>query len=293
MTFPRRLTAAWLAPLMLGVHPGCADGEHDDHDHDHDHEPVAVQIAFDAVVGDAPAACGAGYIVGVGGEEAELADARLFVSSVELRVDGGWVPLTLDESAWQHEGVVLLDFEDGTAACADSGTPELNAQITGQVASGVIDGVRFDIGVPFALNHQDSAMAPAPLNSPGMFWTWQGGYKFVRVDWAVDGADRWNIHVGSTGCVSAAPTVAPAEACTQPNLSRVTLDVDPTVGPLTLDLGALVEGADLVANTLDTPPGCMSSPTEPDDCGPVFDALGLDFATGACTADCADQVWVR
>ena len=36
--------------------------------------------------------------------------------------------------------------------------------------------------MPFASNHSNNALATAPLNTPGMFWTWQGGYKFTEQD---------------------------------------------------------------------------------------------------------------
>jgi len=245
-----------------------------------------VMIAFDAVVGGEPAACGTAYTVG--GVTFELADARLFVSSVEVRVDGAWEALSLTESDWQHEGVALLDFEDGSAACADSGTADLNSMVMGDVVKGSIDGLRFEVGVPFDLNHIDSATAPAPLNAPGMFWTWQGGYKFLRVDYLVEGAERWNVHVGSTGCVSDAPVAPPEAECGAPNRAVVELDIDPSAG-VTIDLGALIDGADVATNVVDTPPGCMSSPMEAEDCAPVFANLGLDFSTGTCASDCSDQ----
>jgi len=248
----------------------------------------AVTLTFAGVVGSEPAACGVSY--DLGGVTAELADARLFVSEVALRVDGEWSPVTLDDTDWQQADLALLDFEDGTAGCADSGTAETNDTLTGAVAEGsTIDGIRLSVGIPFASNHLDSATAPAPLNTPGMFWTWQAGYKFVRIDWMVEGAERWNVHLGSTGCVSDAPTKAPAEACSAPNRAIVELNVDPTAEAVTIDLAELVAGADLAFNVVDSPPGCMSSPTEGDDCEPVFANLGLDFATGECVSDCTDQ----
>lgn len=224
---------------------------------------------------------------------ASLADARLFVSSVQLRDESGsWVDLALTESRWQQSTLALLDFEDGTGACADSGTTETNREVSGTIPDGVYDAVRFDVGVPFEQNHLDSATAPAPLNAPGMFWAWQSGYKFVRVDWAVEGGaiPRWNVHVGAGGCTSAAATVAPAEPCARPNLATVTLDgLDPLTDTIAVDLDALVASADVAANTTDSPPGCMSSPVEPDECTPVYASLGLDFATGDCVDDCANQ----
>ena len=252
-------------------------------------QPMAVTLGFSAVVGDGAVACGVDYEVGA--STAQLADARFFVSNVELRVDGEWQGVLLDETDWQHSGVALLDFEDGSAACADSGTSDLNDVLTGELAvGGAIDAVRFDVGIPFELNHLDSATAPSPLNTPGMFWAWQGGYKFVRVDWAVSGADRWNVHLGSTGCVSDAPTKAPENECGSPNRATIELAVDPTSNDVVVDLAELVAGADIASNVVDSPPGCMSSPTEGEDCADVFANLGLDFATGQCLAgDCSGQ----
>jgi len=254
-------------------------------------EPAA--LAFSARIADQAAGCDVTAPLGSSGTPATLADARFFVSRVQLRNDGGeWIDLVLDDTAWQQPDLALLDFEDGTGACADSGTAETNTELVGTLSDGVYDAVRFDVGVPFERNHLDSATAPAPLNAPGMFWAWQSGYKFVRVDWAVDGSviPRWNVHVGAGGCVSDAPTIAPATECDRPNRARVVLeDLDPLTDTIDVDLGQLVAGADLAQNTEDSPPGCMSSPTEPDECGPVYGALGLDFATGDCVADCADQ----
>ncbi len=277
--------------LMSVAACGGDDKGTDDTGDDGDVGAQAVSIGFDAVVGSDMAMCGMAYTVG--GQEVELADARLYVSGLEVRVDGEWQPLTLDESDWQHEGVALLDFEDGSAGCADSGTSDLNDTLVGSAPAGVIDGLRFDVGVPFELNHVDSATAPAPLNAPGMFWTWQGGYKFVRVDYAVTGAERWNVHVGSTGCVSGAPVSAPEEECSAPNRATIELDLDPTAADVVVDLGALIDGADVATNLEKTPPGCMSSPMEAGDCAPVFENLGLDFASGFCANDCADQAVFR
>ncbi len=277
--------------MLLGL--GCGlvacDPEHEDHDHDHD-----FTIAFDAVVDGGPAACGTALGgLGSASSAGQLADARLFVSGLQLRDEGGtWVDVELDDTDWQHEGIALLDFEDGTGACADSGTAETNRTVEGSRPHGTFDALRFDVGVPFEFNHLDSAAAPAPLNAPGMFWVWQAGYKFLRVDWAVEGGavPRWNVHIGASGCASAAPTEPPAKPCGRPNLATVEFDgFELGADTVVLDLDALVAGADLAANTADSPPGCMSSPSEPDECGPVFGSLGLDFATGDCADGCAGQ----
>lgn len=252
-----------------------------------------VTLNFVAQVGGETAACGVDLAAGTGTDAVQLADARFLLSDLEARnTDGEWEAIELDVTDWQNSSTALLDFEDGSGACADSGTSDLNTQITGLIAAGEYDTLRFTVGVPFADNHLDSATAPAPLNAPGMFWAWQSGYKFVRVDFAVQSEtpSRWNVHVGSTGCISDGSTQAPTEECGKPNRSTVTVeDIALDGGTVNIDLGALVSGLDLAANTAETPPGCMSSPGEPADCGPAFGSLGLSFESGACVDDCDGQ----
>lgn len=278
LTAPPLLAALCLTPLACG-------GED---------EPQDVTVTFAASVAGAEVSCDQMYTgLGATGASARLADARLYVSNVELRdASGAWVPLTLTEDRWQRAGVALLDFEDGTGACADSGTADLNATLRGTAPAGTYDGVRYTVGVPFELNHNDSATSGAPLDVPGMFWNWRGGYKFVRVDWSVEGGmvPRWNVHLGSTGCVSASPATAPDEACGRANAPQIELvDLDLSTDAIAIDLAALVGGADLQSNVMDSPPGCMSAPTEGSDCSPVFSALGLAFDNGACMNGCASQ----
>lgn len=255
---------------------------------------VDVALAFAATIDGEAVSCAGSFPVGQDLVSAQVADARLFVSAVELRnAEGDWIAVDLEQDGmWQVENVALLDFEDGTGACADSGTPELNASVVGTLPEGTYDAVRFDVGVPFELNHVDNTTAPAPLNAPGMFWTWQGGYKFVRVDFmdTANGIGRWNTHIGSTACASDAPVVAPAEPCGHPNRPTITLEGVSVDGTVDLDLAALLAGTDLYTDTPDTPPGCMSSVMEPDDCTATFASLGLDFATGICpSGDCSGQ----
>ena len=264
---------------------------------------VPLTLNFAAEVNGVPAACGQSYqSLGLTGATAQLADGRLFVSGLQVHTDDGseaglWQDVVLDEDgAWQSSGVALLDFEDGTGACGDSGSPETRTVVTGQAVTS-FDAVRFNVGLPFGLNHLNSATQPAPLNTPGMFWAWKAGYKFLRVDWSVapDGQaggavgtgvstptapSRWNIHVGSGQCASPAKTTAPEAPCGRPNLATVELTGFDGTQSVVLNLGALVANAAMSENTADTPPGCMSQGAEPLDCSPVFQSLGMDFATG-------------
>lgn len=242
-----------------------------------------VTLNFAAEIGGQPFACDATYAgMGVTGAEVRAVDFRLYVSGVELiAADGSRAPVTLDESDWQHDGVALLDFEDGTAACAN-GTAPFNTTLSGTVAAGEYTGVAFNVGVPFAMNHGDPTVAPSPLNLTSMFWNWRGGYKFVRIDMvptdrSADGPKGWFLHLGSTMCASEGKTDAPTKPCKTPNLMEIAFDqFDPATQTLVIDPAAVVAEADLRVNAPETSPGCMSFPGDAD-CMTVMAKLGLEY----------------
>jgi len=113
-----------------------------------------------------------------------------------------------------------------------------------------------------------------------MFWSWRGGYKFLRIDSGniKDNPAIWRMHLGSTGCgMTDDPTTPPEQACTNENRVDVELDAfDLENDVVVADIVALVEGAPLDENAEGTPAGCMAAPDD-SDCGPIFDNLGLPF----------------
>ncbi|MEM1313233.1 MAG: MbnP family copper-binding protein [Pseudomonadota bacterium] len=260
---------------------------------------MMIDIPFVAEVAGAPFACTESF-AGLGSAETEVQflDFRLFVSGAHLiAADGSRVPVALDQDgAWQIEDIALLDFEDGSGACAN-GTPQMNAALRGSVPEGDYRGLEFEVGVPFDWNHGDPTTAPAPLNLTAMFWNWRGGYKFMKIELSPttpsgltmaaedhseaavqgDGPSGWMLHVGSTQCAAPEATTPPAEACTNPNRVAVALP-DFVLGESTvvIDPAAIVAGADLTRNTPETSPGCMSFPNDPD-CTTVLPKLGLAF----------------
>lgn len=250
-----------------------------------------VEIRFDALVGGAAAACGTDYTdIGASGATMRLQDLRFYVSDVQLITAGGDVyEVELeDDGTWQGQGVALLDFEDGSAECGANGNSETRDVVRGTVVEGDYSALRFTLGIPSALNHQDTAAAPAPFNLGAMFWVWQTGYKFLRVDMMteVNGAPAaWNIHLGSTGCESAAPTTAPATACSKPNRPTYTFEgFDPDTDTVAFDLAELLDGVDIAADTPDTSPGCMSNPGDVAECTTLFTNMGIDFASGGASS---------
>ena len=260
-------------------------------------QPVTITFAMKA--GDQDIRCGQ-TVEGLGttGSPATFNDLRFYVSNVRLvNAADEEVKVALDQDGlWQSEDVVLLDFDDGTAGCTDTGTPEMNDSVRGSVPAGNYGAITFDLGVPFALNHQDVTVAASPLNVPPMWWNWQGGYKFVRIDMKTDAAateGAWFIHLGSTGCTSADQASAPEAACARPNLASIRLDgFDPASGVVVADVATLLAGVNLSDST-PQPPGCMSGPDDPD-CASLLPAFGLDLTTGVCAEDgCPAQQFFR
>jgi uncharacterized repeat protein (TIGR04052 family) len=288
--------AAIFSSLCLAPVAGlaaCGEDEHHEHHHDPDAAmepdatptPVPVTLQFAGRIDGAPFACG-GEFPGLGSTDADFtaADFRLYVSDVRLvNGDGDEVAVALDVDDFQHaSGVALLDFEDGAAGC-DDGTAGTHTALTGTVPPGEYTGLRFTIGLPPELNHLDAAEATTPLNIIPMWWAWQFGYKFIKIDGAGDGAPFF-LHVGSTGCPGADFEQPPTGDCTAPNQIEIALDdFDPAADTVVIDPAPVYADVDLTTNTVDTAPGCMSFEDDPE-CETVFPKLGLAYGAAAAGA---------
>jgi len=252
---------------------------------------VPVTVAFRGVAGAADFSCEA-PATGIGSTSTTWTplDFRFYVHGFELLdASGAATPLTLTQDGlWQVEDVALLDFEDRGGTCIN-GTPETNSVVTGEAPAGTWTGLRFRLGVPFALNHGDVATAPSPLNVSTLFWSWQMGYKFARIDGRTTGLDDGAIfHLGSTGCMT--DDQGEVTGCDAENVATITLDgFDPGAGTVIADLAGLFQGVDM-----DTNAGgdsvCMSGGTDPE-CGQIFANLGLDF--GGTAGNPAAQSFFR
>lgn len=257
-----------------------------------------VSIRFAAQIGDQSFKCGESYDgVGSTGSRITPSDFRFYVTNVELiNTNGKAVPVVLDQDGvWQHKGVALLDFENRSGPCV-TGTAETRDVVAGSVPKGNYKGLRFQLGVPFELNHADATIAPSPLNLTSLFWNWQAGYKFLRIDLATSGrqqtikpgdiprfGDRegsnrlgFAVHIGSTMCASAGPTDQPT-GCANPNRATVEFaNFDTGKNVIIADLKALLNGVNVDVNQPETPAGCMSTPND-GDCNPLMRNLGLAF----------------
>lgn len=260
-------------------------------------QPVTIRFAGEFA--GKPFSC-AGKVEGIGATKAVVtpSDFRLYLSNVALvRADGTAVPVTLQQDGkWQHRDVALIDFENGAANCMN-GTGETRDVVVGTVPAGQYKGLRLTVGVPFDLNHNDPTLAPSPLNLTSMFWTWQGGYKFVKIDMATGnnavmpaktdghaapqhgdkpGAAGFAIHLGSTLCQSPSRTTAPS-SCANANRMELNFDTfDPASNVVVFDPAPVLAGVDVEKNTPETSPGCMSFLKDPE-CNTVMPKLGLAY----------------
>jgi uncharacterized repeat protein (TIGR04052 family) len=293
-----KLTVLWIVSLLLGLPTIAQADDSTTVDETISASDGLTKIQFAAYVGEEPAICGEEYSE-IGADEATISfnDFRFYISNVQLiTADGEAVPFELEQDGiWQTSNVALLDFEDKTGGCAEIGTPSYNSEIIGTAPEGEYTGISFDLGVPFEHNHMDATSAPSPLNIAGLWWSWQGGYKFIRVDLMTDATEHsaWNLHIGSTGCTSPASVVPPAERCTRPNIATITFDeFDITQDVVIADLAGLLSGVSLHDNT-PMPPGCMSGVDDPD-CEMLYPGFGLSLETGLCLDDdCSSQTFFR
>ena len=244
---------------------------------------VAVSIPFVAEIGGKAFSCTETYTgLGASGAEVAAADFRLFVSNATLlKADGSLQPIALDQDGqWQLDGLALLDFEDATGACVN-GTAGVNTTLRGTVPEGNYTGLALTIGVPFEQNHVDPTVSAAPLNTTAMFWNWQGGFKFLRIDMVPTdrseaGPKGWFLHLGSTMCDAASKTEAPT-ACANSNRIELRFDAfDAAKNSVVIDPAAVVAEADLRVNAPETSPGCMSFLKDAD-CTTVMPKLGLTY----------------
>lgn len=242
-----------------------------------------LSIDFAAVVGRAPLECGRSFEgLGTSKSSITITDFRMYLSNVRLlNTAGAETPVELtQDGVWQHGKVALLDFENATGACSN-GTPDTRRVVQGTVPAGRYTGLRFDVGLPFDVNHRDPTLQPSPLNLTRMFWNWNAGYKFARIEMRTTGQPKgWMLHLGSTNCRPRnGPTSVPTE-CGEENRPTITLaKFDAGSQIVEFDLAALLSDSDVDVNTPETAAGCMSAATDPE-CGGLLRAFGLAVGAG-------------
>lgn len=163
----------------------------------------------------------------------------LYLSNFTFLNEGATIPLRLSENPWQAEDVALMYI---SSDCEQSYNQTLtfDASIDKQRAQ----TLTFNVGVPFELNHQNPLRQPSPLNLASMFWAWQTGHKFLRLD--LNSTDKpFSFHLGSVGCASASRVRAPESPCSEANFFSFKLDKQQQGEVLRVNLDKLLEGIEL------------------------------------------------
>ncbi len=238
--------------LVVGL-LGCAPAPEEAIDGDSKAQTAGVQLSFQPVFNGAAIQCDSQ--LPLSDRSWSIEQFALFVSSVEVLHSNGqqWKPISFVPNPWQTEKVGLLWFK---SQCSNESPSNAVLQLAMDDEQWQqTRAVRFELGVPFALNHLNPLTQPSPLNLPDMFWSWRMGYKFLRLDIQTTDEQEpraWSYHLGSVGCQSASTLRPPEQACVQPN--RFTLDVPVAAhsARFNLDLSALLAGIDV-----ESMPGCM------------------------------------
>lgn len=242
--------------------------------------PGTMRIEFRATVGAESFSCRSTYTnIGTSRSTITPADFRLYVHDVQLvRRDNTRVSFELvDDGRFQGRGVALLDFEDGSGTC-DTGSPEVRTHLLGRAPAGDYVGLVFKLGVPVERNHLNAPTAEAPLNIPGLWWSWSGGYKFARIDVRAARNPFFYFHLGATDCMG---SVGAGFSCAYGNRGEITISaMDFARDAVRVDLAALLSNVDVDRapdGMADRVAGCMAFAGDPE-CPAMFGALGMTFA---------------
>ena len=211
---------------------------------------------------------------------------QFFISNIQFGSDSlGWQEVKLSETAFQTENTVLLGTKclttQQSTTLANAGNWNINFAENTIISE--YSRIRFSLGVPFESNHLNPISQKSPLNLPSMFWVWQTGHKFMRLELAGNNM-QWLFHLGSTGCQSASVMRAPKKACRYPNRFDFDIPIEHNDGEsiaLNIDLAVLLKNVSLTAVS-----SCQSE-TDSLTCQQLFSNLSLDKAGGrtATTAE--------
>lgn len=213
--------------------------------------------------GDTPIACSKQFRHS--NDNWRIDDLRLFIHQLNLSNGIQQQSLTFIPDDRQTVDVAMLVFtckqRQLVAELALNQAPDLSLGL-----------LSFKVGVPFELNHQNPLTQSTPLNIPSMFWSWQGGHKFLRLD-MTSNTDNFIYHLGSTGCQSASRVRAPQQPCSQANVVDVTVRIKPKQS-LTFDLKKLLSGVAPSKNT-----SCMYLPEQLPACQRLSENLHEAFGS--------------
>ena len=132
----------------------------------------SIELRFVPTFGDDPLVLGETY-VNAAGDSVQFTVLKFYASEFGL--------IGTDGSEAAMEGIDLVDFEDPQVASNGYYSYTVKGEL------GTYRGVKFAVGVPFDQNHRDVSTQTAPLGpNSGMYWGWNPGYIFCKVEGRVD-----------------------------------------------------------------------------------------------------------
>jgi uncharacterized repeat protein (TIGR04052 family) len=187
---------------------------------------------------------------------------QFYISDVELQDEKGvWTTWQMQVTPFQHDNVSLVGQH-----CSDDNSGNWQIAFSQPINIDHYTNIRFSLGVPFEKNHLNPLKQETPLNYSSMFWVWQTGHKFLRLEMS-SAKSNWLFHLGSTGCSAASALRAPSEECLYPNLININLPLSQSVD-MKIDLSKLFEGLILSEETM-----CQSE-HDNEACQQLFKNLG-------------------
>ncbi len=179
---------------------------------------------------------------------------QFFISNIELKNGAGqWQQALLEHSPYQTKQAALLG-EQCYADQKSNNKANWVLQLDSNSKLNEATDIRFTLGLPFAINHLNPLTQESPLNIPSMFWSWQIGHKFLRLE-MVTKDDTWLYHLGSIGCSASSPMRSPEQECRYPNRYEFELPLNKQHKLLKFELASLLNNVTLSAHT-----SCQSSP---------------------------------
>jgi uncharacterized repeat protein (TIGR04052 family) len=163
---------------------------------------------------------------------------QMYLSNISLKNDEGqWHKASLIPSKFQTAEVALVG-----EVCGQESHWQLSFAENDLLEEAA--AIRFTLGVPFSQNHVNPLTQTSPLNIPSMFWGWQTGHKFLRLEVLAE-QDNWLFHLGSVGCKASSPLRAPKKPCLYPNRFdyqiSLTSNKDKAMNVINFELSALLD----------------------------------------------------
>lgn len=173
---------------------------------------------------------------------------QFYISELSFQhKNGKWLSFPFVKNQFQTKDIALLGEH-----CLEKALANWEVKLSEALPIENIKTLAFTIGIPFAENHLNPLTQESPLNNSSMFWVWQTGHKFLRLEMSSE-ESFWLYHLGSTGCSAPSALRPPQSECRQPNQVRIELDISekstPNVLTLEFDLLALLHNVALNDST--------------------------------------------